>query len=284
MEYELVTEHDRALDIILSFESKDAIAVDFEEECNLHMYGEHLSLIQVFDGMCFYVFDVLAPGIDRKILSAFFHTGVKKLWFDYGSDGAIVFKKYREKIENVHDIRSYAIAIGDMRGLDKIKEEYLGVRQECSKKKFQQLNWMRRPLDESAIRYALSDVEYLFDLEKVLWAKVVDMNVKKDATHRLLEARKVKRSVPGWMKIIDTKKLSLEERTYLRAFFNARDIVASRFNVPASWVLGKKELIALSLARPEGIDDAWKRVEKNVAPRFSAFFKSSLEKAYEKMK
>ena len=47
MEYEMIEEKERALEVFAALSEKDAIAVDFEEECNLHMYGEHLSLIQI---------------------------------------------------------------------------------------------------------------------------------------------------------------------------------------------------------------------------------------------
>lgn len=282
MEYEMIEEKERALEVFAALSEKDAIAVDFEEECNLHMYGEHLSLIQIYDGEKYYVIDVLSRKIDKEILSSFFHLDVKKLWFDFGSDGAIVYKNYNEKIENVYDIRSYALALGEVHGLDKIKEKFLGIKEEGSKKKFQQLNWMRRPLDDSAILYALSDVKYLFELEKVLWDRVVEEKVEKDATRRLIEARKIRKSAPAWTKITDIRKLSKEEKEYLKAFFSARDMVARRFNVPASWVLGKKELVALALAKPKSMDDVEKMI-KSASPRFISFLRSSLEKALEKM-
>ena len=37
-----------------------------------------------------------------------------------------------------------------------------------AKKKFQQYNWMRRPIQKDALEYALEDVRYLFDLKTAL--------------------------------------------------------------------------------------------------------------------
>jgi ribonuclease D len=34
-----------------------SIAVDFEGEFNLHIYGEHLCLVQIYDGKDFYLID-----------------------------------------------------------------------------------------------------------------------------------------------------------------------------------------------------------------------------------
>ena len=45
------------------------LAMDFEGEFNLHVYGEHLALVQVFDGSHFYLVDARAVG--REVLSRF---------------------------------------------------------------------------------------------------------------------------------------------------------------------------------------------------------------------
>ncbi|MGE4464410.1 MAG: 3'-5' exonuclease, partial [Sphaerochaeta sp.] len=34
-----------------------SVAMDFEGEFNLHIYGEHLCLIQLFDGSAYYLVD-----------------------------------------------------------------------------------------------------------------------------------------------------------------------------------------------------------------------------------
>jgi len=47
------------------------------------------------------------------------------------------------------------------------------------------------------------------------------------------------------MKITNWKKLSKEEKIYLKHFFIARDIVAKKFNVPSVKILEKKKLVIL---------------------------------------
>ena len=63
----------------------------------------------------------------------------------------------------------YTIHSGETGSLDKLKSSYLGISEGISKRKFQQHNWMKRPLDKVAIDYALSDVKDLFSLEDVLY-------------------------------------------------------------------------------------------------------------------
>ena len=47
-----------------------SVAMDFEEESNLHVYGEHLCIIQLFDGSSYYILDALALAKSSEGLSA----------------------------------------------------------------------------------------------------------------------------------------------------------------------------------------------------------------------
>ena len=40
--------------------STNIMAMDFEEESNLHVYGEHLCIIQLYDGNDYFIIDALA--------------------------------------------------------------------------------------------------------------------------------------------------------------------------------------------------------------------------------
>ena len=282
MEFEIVTEKDRFLELIDSWNNIGKIAVDFEEESNLHMYGEHLALIQVYDGKKSFVIDVVNSGIDVDSLCKFFMSKVQKIWFDFGSDGALVAKKYGKRIENVLDIRAYALALGETGSLDKLKSFYLGISEGISKRKLQQHNWMKRPLDKVAIDYALSDVKDLFSLEDVLYEKVKEKHLEKEASVLIEKARVHKKPKAPWTKITDIRHLSDDERRYLRTFFSSRDAVARRFNVPSSWILGKKELISLAKRMPESIDEAIPYLSSS-PDRFRQFLKISIEKGIQNL-
>ena len=54
---------------------------------------------------------------------------------------------------------------GNLLGLVK---EYLGINVEINKKKNQQANWLKRPIDVDLMEYALLDVKYLHALKDVL--------------------------------------------------------------------------------------------------------------------
>ena len=57
------------------------VAMDFEGEFNLHIYGEHLCLIQLFDGSAYALVDPFT--ISKDALKAFLEDGsLLKVMFD----------------------------------------------------------------------------------------------------------------------------------------------------------------------------------------------------------
>ena len=111
-EFEYITEDDRLLWLCDEFKELPAVAIDFEEECNLHAYGEHISIIQIYDRKRFYIVDVLSNGITDKSLEKLFSLPCEKIWFECHSDLAILYKKHNIKATGVYDLRVLAKALG----------------------------------------------------------------------------------------------------------------------------------------------------------------------------
>ncbi len=277
-EFEYVTSDERLIELTEHFSSLGSVAVDFEEECNLHLYGEHISIIQIYDRKNYYIVDVLSDKISKKGLEAFFTSSFEKIWFECHSDLAILYKRYGIKANGVYDIRVLARALGEIHGLDCILREYLGIEASESKKKNQRENWMKRPLEKKMLEYALKDVEYLFDLKEVLLDEVRNKKLLRKVDDEMKRVSIVKPSKPGWMKICNVNALSRDEREYLKHIFNAREKIAKRFNTPAVNVLAKSDIISLAKASPMTGEEIDERLEK--APkRYRHLLKDEIVKA-----
>ena len=259
MEHVLIDSSDRLMECIGRWNSLERIAVDFECEFNLHIYGEHLCLVQVYDGTTYYVIDPRANGVSRDGLVAFFTSPVKKVWFDCQSDNSLVYRKYQVSVENILDVRVYALALGFTGNLVSLEKEFLGIEPDIApgdKKKLQQTNWLRRPLSSQQLDYALSDVASLFALEDVLHAK------------------------PGWVTLGNWKRMTKEQRRNVKQYYIARDVVARRFNVPSYYVLDKHRLLGFALSCPSRKEDVMALVAE-ANPRFQSQLMDSMLKAYE---
>lgn len=275
MDYTIIDDDGTLSRFVAEWEKKDRIAVDFEGEFNLHIYGEHLCLIQVFDGERFFLIDPRAEGITAKGLSAFFSSEVEKVWFDVQSDAALVFKAYGKRISNVYDVRALALALGETGNLLSVEEKHLGIHETSGKKKKQTSNWLTRPISSENVEYALSDVAHLLALKPALEEAVRKEGKENEAKALLLKATQVRKPEPPWTKLPGWRNLTKTERVYAKHFFIARDRVAKRFNVPAVRVLDKHKLVDFAKRPPKSIESAL-RAEN---PRFSRFLAEAMTAA-----
>ena len=275
MEYTLLDSDEKIEKQISKWADVEELAVDFECEFNLHVYGEHLCLIQIFDKSSFYIIDAVNDKVTEKGLSLFFSLKARKVWFDCQSDQALVYKKYGLKIENIYDIRVLAKALGFQGNLLSLEKEYLGIDIKINKKKNQQANWMKRPLDNESLEYALLDVAYLIDLEKVLFKEVMSKNLVKNVERSMKRATDVKEPEPGWTRIGPWRRYNEKQRRLVKDIYIARDKIAKRFNVPASRVLDKQTMTDLVLNPPSSYEKIKVRLSGQ-NPRFISFLVPSI--------
>lgn len=141
MNYKLINNDEQIIKLLEQWDINgiQQVAMDFEGEFNLHCYGEHLCLIQVYDGQNFYLVDPLfadevaseknaqdlgkpfVPFTNASNRSAVTERGlrlllespqVEKLWFDCASDGELVWKKFGIRLTRVYDLFRVAKVLG----------------------------------------------------------------------------------------------------------------------------------------------------------------------------
>ncbi len=258
--YRTIDSDKKLSQLIKSWKQREilSIAMDFEGEFNLHIYGEHLCLIQIFDGKEYFLIDPFK--ISKEALQTFLEDPeLEKVMFDCASDSALVRKAYGISLTNVFDIRVQALALGYTGNLTGLVELHLGVQGEKSsksKKKNQMTNWLKRPLKEAQVQYALSDVAHLFSLKVILTTLVEEKNLTEQVAKTMLTVAKPKGpDKPGWTKFASWKYMNKEEKTYLKHFFLARDAMARKYNVPAVRILEKHRLLEMAKTVPSSAND-----------------------------
>ena len=228
------------------------IAMDFEAEFNLHIYGEHLCLIQVYDGQEYLLIDPL--NIEKKELKSFLEMkNPVKDFFGADSDRSLVYKQYGIKITSLFDVQHLVEVLNlQKRGLDGVLNSQMGI-VVTKKKKFQQYNWMNRPLDEEAKEYALGDVEYLFKLSEILIDKIQKAGLIEEMAFRIASAPidYDKKSIPGIFKTPAYKKMNSKLKKRYGRIVEVREKHAKEINVPPNTVLTKQDLadVAYDLGR-----------------------------------
>lgn len=231
------------------------VAMDFEEESNLHCYGEHVCIIQVFDKSDYYIIDVLAMKEDPKgieALKAFLEGPIEKIMFACQSDASLARKALGIQLANIYDVRLVALALEFTGNLTGLIERNLGIQAEnpSLKKKYQTANWMHRPIPKEQIEYALGDVQYLFELRQSLQEEMkqkLPIGKQKQIAYEMRSCALQKNPErPGWEKICNFKLLNAKEKVYIKHFFLARDGLARKANVPATNILAKQLIVAMA--------------------------------------
>ncbi|SIP87722.1 ribonuclease D [Alkalispirochaeta americana] len=222
------------------------VALDLEAEFNLHVYGEHFCLLQIFDGHEAVLVDPRRVSMDP--LRAFLEDrDLLKITYDSASDRALLFRTQNIRMRGLLDLRpAVELLEFEKRGLSAVLEATLGIAPVGGKKKYQQYNWMRRPLDPGAIVYALEDVLHLFELQKHLFALLQEKGLLERYILENLKVQDLDPQVgrrPGFLRTRRFYSLSSRKQALLEALYQVREGYAQGENVPPDRVLPNRTLL-----------------------------------------
>lgn len=225
----------------------EIVSMDFEGEYNLHIYGEKLCLIQIYDGDKYFVIDPF--GISKEELAKTLENRkVIKIFYDAASDTKLVYKQYGIRMQSVYDLK-ILVDILDFKGkgLDSVISRLLKITI-TKKKKFQRHNWTRRPVDSDAMQYALSDVEHLFELKDKLFELINQENKTENLIFNIIKKMVDldKKTIPGILKSMDYRNLRSAEKNLLKRIFDIREGIAKELNIPPNLLMSKSQLFKAS--------------------------------------
>ncbi len=226
-----------------------AIAMDLEGEFNLHVYGERFCLLQLFDGEEEVVVDPFTTSVQAigKLLE---NPAIEKITYDSASDRLLLAKAHGIAMRSIVDLKPAVEILGlEKQDLKSVLAEMLGMRDAGSKKKFQQYNWTRRPVDPEALAYAARDVRHLFDLRDALFAKLEaagGMDEYLEENRRRQEKEPDVDREPGLFRSNRFGRLRRDEKQEFRRLFEIRDRFARELDLPPNSVVANNDLFALA--------------------------------------
>src|SRR3989344_6445639 len=142
------------------------LAIDIECENNLHHYGAYATIIQISDGQAVWIIDVLKIKQVQPLLDLFTNDKIQKVFHDVNFDLRIINNQWHCQLVNIFDTQLAALFLGEEKlGLGSLLEKHFRVKTE---KKFQRVDWTKRPLSKEQLSYAAKDVEYLLQLKETL--------------------------------------------------------------------------------------------------------------------
>jgi ribonuclease D len=231
------------------------IALDFEGESNLHVYGLHLCLVQLYDGEACYLIDPMALEDPRTVALLTENQDILKVMYDPSSDLSLVVNALGITVKSIFDLSTAAQILGHREtSLTKVLGAELSV-EPVNKKKFQRANWYRRPLEPELLSYAAGDVLHLLELKAVFLQRMYERDLLSEF---MLQNFKVQnrdyRIDPEtrYLRLKNAARLTRTQQIYLRHFFAAREALARRLNWPPHNVLANETMIEISKRPPAG--------------------------------
>ena len=231
------------------FEDKELhiIALDIEAESNLHAYGEKLCLTQIFDGVNNIIIDPFK--IDNDTLKLLFeNTNILKVMYDAGSDLSLLKNTADIEIKSILDLRPAAELLNyEKKDLHSVIAFELGIFLE-KKRTYQKYNWVKRPVSEHAIDYALNDVMHLLALKDIILAKLFAKKLLEPFLLKNLQIQNkdyTRDPEDKYRKINGYSRLQKDEKSVFRRVFDIRDKYAKLYNMTPHNVIHKADLIKI---------------------------------------
>ena len=190
----------------------------------------------------------LAPVFSSNSL-AVFHAGSQDLEVLHRATGAVPC--------NIFDTQIAAGFVG-MRtpSLASLHENLLGIK---LSKGDRLTDWLQRPLTDSQLEYAASDVRYLLDLYQELISRLGELDRLTWATAEfdsfLDKRQKSIDPSDAWQRIKEAKHLNKNSRGVAQALAEWREVTAQKNDIPNRYVMSDLALVGLAQRKPTSLGD-----------------------------
>ncbi len=270
----LVATPDELAAIAAVVETAPQVAIDVEAN-GLHAYRERVCVLQLTAGATNAIVDVVAledlsplrDALDRDDVEIVFHGG------DY--DVSILSRDHDFRFHRVFDTMIAATLLGEEKvGLADLVESLHGVRLD---KRYQKMDWEKRPLDDDQIDYLHRDTIYLPSLRDLYYGRLAEADLLEEAAiefDRLAErCGKIAELDPeGWRRIKGARGLPDVGRSILAEIYLWREGESERRDRPPFKVLPPSVMVDLAKNPPPSEDapQDLRVVPPRLRPRYGA--------------
>ncbi|HOP62112.1 MAG TPA: hypothetical protein PK358_02585 [Spirochaetota bacterium] len=217
------------------------LAVDLEGDQGSINYKYSISIIQCFDGTEPVIIDVLEAGNVQPLHELLTCEDITKVMFSSEND---IYMTQNVLNCTIRPLRDIAVA-QKLLGMKVNITEYIGVEKE-KKNLFQRANWLKRPIRNELLEYAVNDVVKLLEIESGLEESLRENGLLErydqinsgisSKNFRVDQYLVYKKKFPGY------KRLSNEKKEMSRVLWIFREMLAEHYNCPVSYLLKKQAM------------------------------------------
>jgi len=276
-DYQWIDDNSELEQLILSLKKSDEVAFDSEFE-RINTFFPKPALFQLNINNQFYLIDmkeisnhqVFRVLLDNIIL----HSGSEDLEIVLNLTGRLPSKIFDTQI--AASLCGYGLHFSYQNSV----KEMLGV--ELSKA-HSRSDWLKRPLSEAQLNYALEDVIYLHEMKELLSEQLHSLG-RESWYHLLIQQKLESIQKPNhvgktFLKIAKSSRFDENKQKLLLSLLQWREKMAIKRNKPRPWILKNSEIVDIVKFRPKSDKEMVSQI--GLYPKFVQYNGQSIRNLYE---
>lgn len=251
---EVVDDQAGLISIVEGLSNSDIYAIDTEFHRE-KTYFAKLALIQLRWSDRLAIIDPL--NLDLSVLSKIFHSNSVAVFHAGSQDLEILHRAAGAVPRSIFDTQIAAGFLG-MRtpSLSSLHENLLGLK---LTKGDRLTDWLQRPLKESQLQYAASDVRHLLELHQVLTERLIKLKryewAEAEFVTFLEKRQKLIDPKDAWQRIKEAKHLNKQARGVAQALAEWRELAAQKNDIPIRYIMSDLALVGIAQRKPTKLSD-----------------------------
>ncbi len=252
-DYEHIDSNEKLASICAELATATYCVIDTEFIRESTYYPE-LALIQIGSGDRLACIDPLAITEFSPLAELLVKGSLLKVFHSSSQDLEILYQKFGQVPTPVFDTQLAAAVLGYNQQISyaDLVQQITGVELE---KKHTRANWMRRPLSQDELDYAIDDVRYLVTVYETLNEKLVSTRrynwVEKDLLAMSDPANYQVNMAQLWRRLKGVQKLKNVKLQIASELVQWREALAQRQNRPRRWIVKDEVIIELARQAPD---------------------------------
>jgi ribonuclease D len=231
------------------------IGVDLEAD-SMHCFKEKICLIQIAGKDGAYLVDPFLISDFSPFAQILENRDIIKIFHGSDFDVRSIDREMNVRIENLFDTEIACRFLNvKERGLGALLKEHFDV---FVDKRFQKVDWSRRPLKDDMIEYSVGDVAHLIELHDRIKEKLEKMNRLSWAKEEFEAQASVKyesnHKLPLFKKFKGAGKMDNRSLAILENLLQVRMEIAAKKDFPLFKIISNQSILALTTHRPNTIE------------------------------
>ncbi|OGP51894.1 MAG: hypothetical protein A2Y79_08855 [Deltaproteobacteria bacterium RBG_13_43_22] len=254
--YEWVETAPRLKEIARILGQAEIIGVDLESD-SLYHYYEKVCLLQIATESASYVLDPLVLRDLSVLHNVFYNPGIRKVFHGGDYDIRSLYRDFRLEVNNLFDTQLACQFLGLREtGLEAVLRNRFQVE---LNKKFQRVDWSRRPLSLEMVEYAAMDGQYLIPLARKLERELEEKDRLSWVEEECLFMTKVRFTPPSlaplYLKVKGASNLAPKSLAVLEVLLEIREAQAQKSDLPPFKVIRNEPLLELAIKKPLNLEE-----------------------------